>query len=386
MAIGLASAGDPEDAQAYSGIPASLLAALREVGVRVHPLPTDPGPWAGRALVGGLGLLRARRLGDLRRPRALLARERMDVTFGAAFTRLRNRRVRRSLRRLDLDGVIQYGSESTLPPHLRYVIYEDSTVLQARESYPWAHMEISDRTFAQAMARERTCYETARACCAMSHWAARSIVGDYGQPEGKVKVVGLGVTQRPRPIRNRGWTIPRFLFVGFDWVRKNGDLVVMAFAAVREQFPDAELHLVGGHPPIAVPGVFGHGRLGLDSSADRARLAMLFERATCLVLPSLHEPAGIVYAEAGASGIASIGTTNGGAETIIGDGGRLVDPGSGSGLVDAMLELARPEVAASLGARALERSKLFTWRKVAERLLRALEPPGLERDGLAEFL
>jgi hypothetical protein len=43
-------------------------------------------------------------------------------------------------------------------------------------------------------------------------------------------------------------------------------------------------------------------------------------------------------------------------------------------------------VAARLGEQARLRSELFTWRTVAERLVRALAPAGADLHGLAEFL
>jgi glycosyltransferase involved in cell wall biosynthesis len=174
--------------------------------------------------------------------------------------------------------------------------------------------------------------------------------------------------------------------VGYDWSRKNGDRVVAAFSRLRERIPAAELDLVGGHPRVDVPGITGHGRLSLDSAESRERVVSLFAAATCFVMPSLHEPTGIVHAEAGAAGIASIGTTCGGVSTVIGEGGRLVDPASDDSILEAMLELSDPQVAERLGALALERSRLFTWEKVAQRLLRALELPGLDRQALADFL
>jgi glycosyltransferase involved in cell wall biosynthesis len=103
-------------------------------------------------------------------------------------------------------------------------------------------------------------------------------------------------------------------------------------------------------------------------------------------MPSLHEPGGIVHAEAGAAGIASIGTVRGGSATVIGAAGRLVDPLDDSAILAAMLELSDPEIARSLGALALERSALFTWEKVAQRLLRALDLPGASPHPLADFL
>jgi glycosyltransferase involved in cell wall biosynthesis len=51
-----------------------------------------------------------------------------------------------------------------------------------------------------------------------------------------------------------------------------------------------------------------------------------------------------------------------------------------------MLTLADPETAQSMGELARRHSQLFTWRKVAERLIRATGIPDLDTSGLADFL
>ena len=124
----------------------------------------------------------------------------------------------------------------------------------------------------------------------------------------------------------------------------------------------------------------------MNDPAGSARLTALYREATTFVMPSLHEPAGTVHVEAAAAGIPSIGTSNGGAATCIGDAGCLVDPGTPQELVEAMLKLCDPSTAERLGALGRERAKQFTWRKVAERLLRALDIPGVDLTGYARFL
>jgi glycosyltransferase involved in cell wall biosynthesis len=187
-------------------------------------------------------------------------------------------------------------------------------------------------------------------------------------------------------VAGRDWSRPRFLFVGLDWERKNGPALLAAFAALRERVPDAHLDVVGGHPRLEADGVTGHGRLDLADPDDRARMRALYESATVFVMPSLHEPLGLSHIEAAAAGIPSIGTTNGGARTFIADGGRLVDPADRGALLSAMIELSDGALARRLGERALARAALFTWEKVAERLIRALAPPDVDLSGLAEFL
>ena len=130
----------------------------------------------------------------------------------------------------------------------------------------------------------------------------------------------------------------------------------------------------------------GHGRLSLGSAGGQREYAELLRRATCFLMPSSHEPFGIAYLDAGSGGLPSIGTTVGGSPEAVGDGGIAVDPGDPDALPAAMLRLADPETARRLGQRAFEHAAGFTWQATAERLLRALRPPGIELDRLPPFL
>jgi glycogen synthase len=221
------------------------------------------------------------------------------------------------------------------------------------------------------MRAQRRAYEAARACCVTSRWAADSIVEDYGIEREKVHVVGIGRNHDAAPC-DRDWSRPRFLWVGAEWERKNGPAVVAAFARIRDVWPDARLDLVGNHPPVHVDGVVGHGRLRLSVPAEHAELERLYGAATCYVMPSRYEAAGIVFADAGAAGLPSIGSTVGGSAEIIGPGGVVVDPEDDAALAVAMGRLADPEVARRMGAAARTHAESLTWVHVAERLLRVL--------------
>jgi glycosyltransferase involved in cell wall biosynthesis len=239
------------------------------------------------------------------------------------------------------------------------------------------HNELNIRQTGRVVAAMRRSqlrrYREAAACCVASDWAAGSVVTDYGIDASRVHVVGFGRNCEPRPVP-RDRSDPRFLFVGLDWQRKNGDAVVRAFARLRDELPRARLDLVGGHPRVEVDGVVGHGPLGVDEPAARAGLEALFEQATCFVMPSRFEAFGMVYVEAGAAAVPSIGTTRGGAATAIAGGGVLVDPEDEGALVDAMRSLADPATADGLGRAALENASRYTWKGVAERILEAAGP------------
>jgi glycosyltransferase involved in cell wall biosynthesis len=283
---------------------------------------------------------------------------------------------RRGVRRAaPLDGAVMIGSGYALGGATPYVTYDDMTVAQVLAMLGPNTARLSERAAAAWHRRQARVYGDAVGCCLASEWAASSLREDYGIDPAKVHVVGFGANLAAvAPEGERDWSRPRFLFAGFDWERKRGPAVVSALAEVRKRYPEATLDLVGGHPPIEAEGVTGHGPLPLSSEDGRRRYGELLAKATCMVLPSRVEPFGIAYLDAAQAGVPSIGTTVGGAADAIGDGGRLVDPTDPNALVEAMLELAHPELAQQLGDRARKRAQNFTWQAVARRVLAVLLP------------
>ncbi len=387
LRIGFAASTDPRDLRADSGVSNSVFVAMAEVVSEVVPISGELSPRIARAahLASVATRMRPR---DVRDPRAAAKRAHSAAQLGRPSIAARNRLVRGRLAAAGkLDGIVQRGCEMVLPRGLRIVTYEDSTVAQARQSYPWPHLKgLSEGDLSRYGERQRRAYAAALACCCTTHWVARSITGSYGIPAERVFVVGNGQNHPSSESPPRDWSTPRFLFVGVNWVRKNGPAVVSAFARVRERYPDAQLDVVGEHPRLDAPGVVGHGPLSRSDSEHRERIAALYRSATAFVMPSLHEPAGIVYAEAASAGVPAIGSTNGGAATLIGPGGLTVNPLDGEEIYCSMLELADPDTARRMGDLARRHSELFTWRKVAERLVRALALPGIDANGLADFL
>lgn len=387
LRVGFAAPSDPRDLQPDSGVAGSTFAAMGEVVAEVVPISGELPARLGRLahLSSVATRLRPR---DLRDPRRAAKRVHGAAQLARPTIAARNWLIRRRLATAGtLDGIVQRGSEMVLPPARRFVTFEDSTVLQARESYQWPHLRgLTEEDLHRYADRQRRIYESAVACCCTTHWVAESITRSYGIPADRVFVVGNGQNHPAREATPRDWSNPRYLFVGVDWTRKNGAAVVSAFTRVRERYPDARLDVVGGHPRLEVPGVVGHGPLSRENPADRERIAAMYRSATAFVMPSLHEPAGIVYVEAGSAGVPSIGGTNGGSATLIGPGGLVVDPLDADQIYAAMLRLADPETAQRMSDLARRHSRLFTWRKVAERLIRALAIPDVDTSGLAEFL
>lgn len=373
---------DPEDERVWSGVPHNVVAELRRLGLYAGTRRAMPWPRAARAMHRWMQLTgRAKGWGRRAEMRLL--------------TTLSDWAIRRKPAP-GVDGWIHFVSGNGPVTRDRYVTLFEMSPKQLMEAatqwkeslgYPYA----TKGQMRWVAKRQVLLYRNAHACCVASRWAADSLVADHGIDARKIRIVGYGTNVRVSPPPDRDWSSPRFLFVGWDWRRKNGDAVVRSFRRLREDLPEARLDVVGAHPPLDVDGVTGHGDLGVYAQGEvrtdgRARLAELFAAATCLVMPSFCEPWGIVYVEAAEAGIPSIGTSVGGTADSIGDGGIRVDPYDDDALYAAMRRLADPATARAMGAQALARSRRYTWQAMGQRVLRSLDLgpiPGVE---LADFL
>lgn len=374
LRIAFAALGDADDRALWSGTPSSIVRELREFGVDV--VTVDARSPADKAILNVIALPRV--ILGLRKHglRAGLHRERGIAQHSIALARARTRTVNRKLRRCGpLDGVVQIGTDFLIS-HPNTVSYEDMTVAQALQ-WPEAFWdEVPRRVKKARLDQQSKAYRNNRAAAFTTHWAARSAIAELGCSPSKVHVLGVGANHVADATQKRDWSVPRFLFVGRDWERKNGPMTVEAFAEVRKTFPLAELHLTGHHDPVSAPGVTDHGHLKLGVPEHQQTLLDLWATSTCLVVPSRFEATGVVYVEAMYAGIPSIGTTRGGASDVIGDAGLAVDPTAADVLVSAMQTFCNPAVASEAGRRARQRSSQFSWKRVAAGLIEALDLPG----------
>jgi alpha-maltose-1-phosphate synthase len=206
----------------------------------------------------------------------------------------------------------------------------------------------------------------------MGRPVARSVVDDYGVPEGRVTAVGAGVNfdRLPEPRHHPG--DPIVLFVGREFHRKGGDRLIEAFRAVRSRVPAARLQIVGPAEAPKEPGVEALGPID-----DRERLAELYANARVFSLPARFEPYGLVVLEAMAHGLPCVVTSVGALPEMVEDGrtGHLVAPNDGRALAAQLLRcIEEPEYAARLGTAGRQRvERHYTWGRVVERIAPILD-------------
>jgi alpha-maltose-1-phosphate synthase len=264
---------------------------------------------------------------------------------------------------------------------LPYVIYTDNTMALTQRFYPaWA--ALSPRRAEWWMRYEAQVCRSAAAVFTFSEFARRSVIDDYGDSPEHVISIGAGANQLLDELGAKDYATRRALFVGVDFERKGGAVLLDAWRGVRERLPDAELVIAGprGEPPQPLPpGVDWVGWVG------RSGLAELYESASAFVLPSTFDPCPNVFREGMGYGLPCIGTDCCAIPEIIEDGktGRVVPIGEPATLAAALIELLSDPAKAEAMGRAGHAEVLATgrWSHVVDRLAerlggRELEPVG----------
>ncbi len=223
---------------------------------------------------------------------------------------------------------------------------------------------------------EKEVYKMADLIFVMSHNVRRSLVEYYGIDENKIFVIGAGPNLHKIPDKvdkeffKEG---KRILFVGKDFRRKGGEVLLNAFKRLKVMFSDVELVVVGydGRGYREIDGVNFVGQVGFEE------MSTYYKNADLFVMPTLKEPFGLAYLEAMAYGLPCIGTKIEAVPEIIEDGktGLLVDPLDEDGLFNAMRYLlTHPDEARMMGMRGYEKVRnYFNWDATAERFIQRVE-------------
>lgn len=248
-------------------------------------------------------------------------------------------------------------------PGLPHFIYTDHTMLAYRNYGPWSE-DLRGRE--RWVELERAAYHGATAIFTTSEFARASLLEDYGVPADRVLDArsGTNIAVPDAPIV-RDTPPRRVVFIGKQWERKGGPLVLEAFRHARRDHPDLELVVAGCSPDLAgEPGVDVRGVITREAVAELLRSADVF------AMPSFVEPSAIVYSEASAYSLPVLATAVGGTPERVLDGttGLLSPPGDAGALAANLKRLLdEPGLAAELGQAGFALvAEQFNWRTVGE--------------------
>src|SRR5665213_268924 len=225
-----------------------------------------------------------------------------------AFLRSLARQVMRRLDTCNVDRIFAPGSHvlSFLDVDVPKILCADATFASMIGQYD-GFSNCAPEYLRQGHAQEARALENCAHAIFPSEWAAHSAINDYGMDARKVHVVPFGANLEvptlqiiETAIDARKFDTFRILFVGREWKRKGGDLVLRAADLARRDGVPVEVDIVG---PDRRPGVLPdyvrwHGLILQRDDDARKRLERLFFDAHVMFVPSRAENFGMTFCEA----------------------------------------------------------------------------------------
>ena len=251
-------------------------------------------------------------------------------------------------------------------PGIPHFLYTDHTALINLQYPGFDQKNLPSHSWLEC---EREIYQRATLNFTMSENVARSIVKDYHcDPDRVVNVYGgANITvARDEVFDDRRYAQKNIVFVGVEWERKGGPVMLEAFKLLLKKFPTAHLDIIGCAPKVDVPNCNVVGKVSL------AKVSEYYKQATVFCLPTRLEPFGIVFLEAMAHKLPVVATNIGAIPELIIDGknGYLVEPDNPQQLAEKLIEsIESPERCKAFGEYGHQRLwDTYTWEKTGARI------------------
>lgn len=268
-----------------------------------------------------------------------------------------DRAVRQMRRAKPLDALFYHTQvTSLLSPWQRgipVVISLDATPINYDSVGNFYNHSSGGRLERYKFALNRRAYQHADALVTWCQWAKVSLIDDYNIPAERISVIAPGVDLAQWP-RRRGadraraseGRLPRLLFVGGDFERKGGAVLLECFKHYLQD--ECELSIVTQSPVAPGPNLRVYNNVTPNSDT----LLRLYAEADIFVFPTLADCAPLAVPEAMAAALPIVTTLVGAIPEMVRDGehGLLVEPGDVEGLHIALLSLLQaPELRARMG-------------------------------------
>lgn len=202
----------------------------------------------------------------------------------------------------------------------------------------------------------------------LCHWLVDDLIKNVGLPAEKVHYGGSGINVDYEKIDESKKTGNKILFVGMDFERKGGLLVIAAFKELKKKFAEAELYVAGPKRNPISENIDGYHFLGL---CNREQLNELYNKCDVFAMPSYFEAFGIVFAEALCFGLPCLGRRCCDMPLIIDEGqtGEIVDNDDAKSASEKLYNmLVDKKYRENVHAKRKYYLSEYSWDKVAERI------------------
>ena len=226
------------------------------------------------------------------------------------------------------------------------------------------------------VAEQRAAYAASAGVLTMGQWFADWLVEHDEVPRERVHAVGGGLHGLParRDLAARGPGGTKVLFVGREFSRKGGDLVVAAIEQLRASGSgDFTLTVVG---PAAWPMSNPVPEwIDFRGEVPAAEVRQMWAEHDIFAMPTWYEPYGLVFLEARAAGVPALGRAAYAMPELVPESaGRLIPPAGGvDAVADELLAISKDEgLFASVAAESDAVRASCGWDSVADRLVKAI--------------
>lgn len=349
--------GDPHHRRTWSAAPSNLSRALSRQGIKTVPIDSshlsvlDKSLMIGFALAAGLPW--------------------NAVSWTAQARRRRGRYVAELAAKNDVDHVLCCGSlDCPVGSSVSYSIWIDNTLnllCNSTLAPAW-----NERARANVDELERVVLLGATNVFSFSEHVRADLICHYGVPISRVHAVGCGSGDVVQYTGAKDYQSGYLLFVAKHAFReKGGELVLAAFARIREMRPQTQLVIVAEDRVVErvklIPGVQAFGWV------TQEKITELYHGAAMLVQPMLGDSWGQVYLEAMKAKAIVVALNRGALPEITKHGtlAVLIDEANPTLIADAILDTyQRPAATLESIANAAQSVSLerYNWDAVAKRI------------------
>lgn len=155
-----------------------------------------------------------------------------------------------------------------------------------------------------------------------SKWAFDSAKQDYGAQKPFLVKMGANIDENPqdKDVIKQYDSAINILFVGVDWKRKGGDIVLETIDKLDKKGYNVQLTVIGCVPPQTHHKMNIIPFLNKNLNDEMLKFHELFKKSHLFFMPTRAECFGIVFCEANAYGLPVITTDTGGIPSVIENG------------------------------------------------------------------
>lgn len=289
------------------------------------------------------------------------------------------KKAKKAIKKFDGKYVLEIGDFYTDQNHI-YSVYQDLSVgylLHLQKNFPETY-SYCGHVYPRKVLEKRNkyqikFYENCDNIFVMGKWLENFLKQDY---EKKVHYVGAGYNagnreqiEMPQKSRNK------ILFVGRDFERKGGDIVLEAYELAKVFKPDLQLYIAGPTDLACTHGKLREGG-GVYFLGDvpNEKLGYYYNLCDVFCVPSRFEAFGIVFVEALHFGLPVIAANNFEMKEIVRDGenGLLLTSYNAEELSKLFLKIFDSEEIFAQAQKSEQLSKEYSWDVVAERMFKKI--------------